>query len=94
MIINCKIRLRKNNVLCSLSYKIEGIAATETINVKAAEMKQDKTVETNGANQRRFLFIQSITPTEKIGMMQKTDMFHQFIFKPLFVTIKLTIFIQ
>lgn len=88
MIINCRIRLRKNNALCSLSYKIEGIAATETINVKAAEMKQDKTVETNGANQRRFLFIQSITPTEKIGMMQKTDMFYQFIFKPLFVTIK------
>lgn len=88
MIINCKIRLRKNNVLCSLSYKIEGIAATETINVKAAEIKQDITIETNGANQKRFLLIKCITPTEKIGMIQKTDIFHQFIFKPLFVTIK------
>lgn len=88
MIINCRIRLRKNNALCSLSYKIEGIATTETINVKAAEIKHDKTVETNGAIQRRFILKQNINPTEKIGMMQKTDMFHQFIFSPLFFTIK------
>lgn len=65
----------KNILRCSTSLRIDGIAK-RLITI-------DRTVENKGAIQRYFLFQKKKNATDKMGMIQNTEIFHQFINIPL-----------
>ena len=65
----------KNILRCSASLRIDGI-------VKRL-IAMDMTVENKGAIQRYFLFQKKKNITDAMGMIQNTEIFHQFINIPL-----------
>lgn len=65
----------KNILRCSASLRMDGI-------VKRL-ITTDMTAEINGAIQRYFLFQKKKNTTDTMGMIQNTEIFHQFINIPL-----------
>ena len=69
------ILMPKNILRCSASLRMDGIAKRLITTEMAVEIK--------GAIQRYFLFQKKKNTTDTMGMIQNTEIFHQFISIPL-----------
>ena len=69
------ILMPKNILRCSASLRMDGIAKRLITTEMAVEIK--------GAIQRYFLFQKKKNTTDTMGMIQNTEIFHQFINIPL-----------
>lgn len=69
------ILIPKNILRCSASLRMDGIAKRL--------ITTDMTTEIKGAIQRYFLFQKKKNTTDTMGMIQNTEIFHQFISIPL-----------